>query len=418
MRLLHTKTLLFEEYFDGQIPKYAILSHRWEGQEVSFQELKKGRAGAKSGLKKIKDCCQYAASRGLEYVWIDTCCIDKKSSAELSEAINSMYSWYANAVECYASLADVEWIEYRDQGASEPIVSAHSWDQFRKSEWFTRGWTLQELLAPWIVIFFDQKWRFIGSKSSTAAMDDASRELSSEISAITGIDRDYLSHSMDILSASLAQRMSWASKRITSRQEDIAYSLLGLFNVNMPLLYGEGQKAFMRLELEIIKYSNDESIFAWTSHDEESGMLASSPRAFVDSGDIRVYVPPKGALRPPYAMTNRGLQFYTYDTKADCGDMLVHLQCARRETRLFIPLAITIREKHDPDNQWCRIRCSALSEGLPQRSRDGQYVYVEQLELASSVVQRPKDLLNPDHGQLLYYCTWPSLMVSRDRALT
>ena len=237
-----------------------------------FQDIEKPRLHYEQlkGFSKIDKCCALARSDGWEYVWIDNCCIDQKSSAELSEAINSMYRWYQDAVVCYAYLSDIS-------------VSTGSTDfprkKLRKSRWFTRGWTLQELLAPECVIFYDRDWIDVGTK----------RSLQHLISDATGINA---SHLFEPGLASAAAKMSWASSRETTRPEDIAYCLLGLYNVNMPLLYGEGAtKAFERLQHEIIRSGFDESIFAWLmpiqykgrSH---GGMLAPSPEYFSRSGNI------------------------------------------------------------------------------------------------------------------------------------
>ena len=152
MRLLHTSTLELHEFYGEVIPKYAILSHTWGEGEVSFQELQKAKLDESSmlneskGYRKIKDCCKLAASDGWQYIWIDTCCIDKTSSAELSEAINSMYRWYGEAQICYAYLADVD-----SAGQNDPLTMR----RFERSRWFTRGWTLQELLAPDFLVFYD-----------------------------------------------------------------------------------------------------------------------------------------------------------------------------------------------------------------------------------------------------------------------
>ena len=142
MRLLHTTRLEFEEFYDDQIPRYAILSHRWGRDEVSYQDFLAGRKLDGAGDKKILACCRYAAGDRdmvpINWVWIDTCCIDKSSSAELAEAINSMFRWYQNASICYAYLSDVKKSNQENLTKSE----------FESSQWFTRGWTLQELIAP------------------------------------------------------------------------------------------------------------------------------------------------------------------------------------------------------------------------------------------------------------------------------
>lgn len=259
MRLVNTTTLTLHTFFDKDVPDYVILSHRWDDKEVTFQDLQSGRGPGMPGYAKIQGCCAKAKSEGWEYVWIDSCCIDKSSSAELSEAINSMFKWYERARLCYAYLSDV------DGKLNQP-------EQLERSAWFTRGWTLQELLAPRIVIFFDRHWSDIGSK----------RSLGDLLSRITGI-RDM----WDYRSCCIAEKMSWAAQRRTTRVEDEAYSLMGLFDVNMPLLYGEGEKAFQRLQQEILKSSDDESLFAWYSMEDNGTILASSPRSFAGSSGIR-----------------------------------------------------------------------------------------------------------------------------------
>lgn len=277
MRLLNTKTLHFQEFYDSNIPPYAILSHRWDAVEVTFQDFKSAKSFHGTKFEKIRRCCSFAAGRGHDWVWIDTCCIDKTSSAELSEAINSMYRWYENAVECYAYLKDVN--------------NPRSESQFCINEWFDRGWTLQELLAPRQIMFLDRSWNVIGEKA----------ELASTISGITGIRQEVLDYYHPDKS-SIAMKMSWASQRKTSRVEDRAYSLMGLFGVNMPLLYGEGENAFIRLQLEILKISADESIFAWKSDSFAPGMLALRPEAFANAGNICAI---SNIDRPPYSMTHR-----------------------------------------------------------------------------------------------------------------
>jgi hypothetical protein len=223
---------------------------------------------------------------GCHAKWIDTCCIDKTSSAELTEAINSMFNWYRDAQICYAYLQDVE----NDEDPSHPSST------FSRSRWFTRGWTLQELIAPPKLLFLSKDWREIGSRS----------DLVDVIADITSIDKFLFEYGI-LGRYSTAQRMSWASRRKTTRVEDQAYCLLGLFGVNMPLLYGEGQRAFVRLQEEIMKHSDDHSIFAWSlATVKESGMLATSPSDFSNSGTIVKAIKTTSSL--PYSITNRGIQ--------------------------------------------------------------------------------------------------------------
>ncbi|KAH6697092.1 heterokaryon incompatibility protein-domain-containing protein [Plectosphaerella plurivora] len=221
---------------------YAILSHTWGLDEVVFTDVANGTARAKPAFAKVAFTCRQAARDGLEYAWIDSCCIDKASSAELSEAINSMFPWYRAAVCCYALLEDYH---------HETLVPS----ALSRCRWFTRGWTLQELLAPSTVTFHAASGTCIGTRES----------LCRHIADITRIDADILTGELPLGAASVAKRMSWAANRQTTRLEDTAYCLLGIFDVNMPMLYGEGARAFVRLQEEIMKTTDDESLFACTS---------------------------------------------------------------------------------------------------------------------------------------------------------
>ncbi|KAF4636929.1 hypothetical protein G7Y89_g1158 [Cudoniella acicularis] len=300
MRLLGTATLKLEEFSGNKIPPYAILSHTWEEKEVTFRDMQWDMAEKMVGYEKIKNTCSIAAACGFKYVWIDTCCIDKTSSAELSEAINSMFYWYREAEVCFAYLVDLP--------SHEPVkghsLSGYKDSDFSKSRWFTRGWTLQELIAPSIVIFLNEKWQMIGTKST----------LEQSISDITGISVGILSGD-DLTNASVAQRMSWASKRETTRFEDLAYCLMGIFGIHMPLLYGEGKKAFIRLQEEIMKVSDDYSLFAWRltptqqpTRETHGELLATSPAAFIQSGSI-VKLNPFNRFRNlgPLTVSNKGI---------------------------------------------------------------------------------------------------------------
>ncbi|KAF2724132.1 HET-domain-containing protein [Polychaeton citri CBS 116435] len=297
MRLLDTTSYDFESFTDTEVPKYAILSHRWGSEEVSYQDMQQDTYKDKLGFAKIKDCCAMAKSRGIGWAWIDTCCIDKTSSAELSEAINAMFQWYQNAEECYAYLSDVPASTTRKDGLVDFDEEA-----FRKSDWFTRGWTLQELLAPSSLLFLNMDFKPIGNRSHVT--------IQPLIAKLTGIDSIYLADSSQIHSASVAQRFSWIAHRHTTRLEDMAYCLLGIFNINMPLLYGEGRRAFIRLQSEIMKQSDDESIFAWveaehTSGDHASGLLAEWPSAFAKSGFVKPTS--RKSRMTATALTSRGI---------------------------------------------------------------------------------------------------------------
>jgi hypothetical protein len=221
------------------IPPYAILSHTWgeDHEEVTFRDLTKGPRGTKAGYRKLRFCAQQAERDGLHYFWVDTCCINKENHSELSEAIASMYRWYEEAMKCYVYLSDLSIV---DDNHAAP--SLQLWEpEFRKSRWFTRGWTLQELLAPTSVEFFCSKGTRLGDKKSLEPL----------LHEITKIPVQAL-QGASLAEFSVEERMSWAEMRQTKRGEDKSYSLLGLFDVSMPLIYGEGEeKAFRRLQKEI-----------------------------------------------------------------------------------------------------------------------------------------------------------------------
>ncbi|KAL8907079.1 MAG: hypothetical protein Q9207_001620 [Kuettlingeria erythrocarpa] len=310
MWLLDTSTLKLGEHYpqeqggasvsrSGWVnPPYAILSHTWGDEEVSFQEIANPAAKRLHGYRKIEGCCALARSQGHGLLWVDTCCINKSSSAELSEAINSMYNWYRKSTVCYVYLSDFSFSpnEYGDRGTrSNPFV-----EQFGQCRWWRRGWTLQELLAPYHLEFYDRQWQYIGDKADLVA----------QISASTGIKPCFLEWGT-INKASVAARMSWAWRRSTTRPEDEAYCLMGLFDVNMPLLYGEGHKAFLRLQHEIAKDTDDDTLFAWHVKTVSvkwmvSGIFAARPTFFAGCEDL-VAIPDVGHYRAPYALTNKGL---------------------------------------------------------------------------------------------------------------
>lgn len=254
MRLLYITSderLRWTEDLSGdKIPSYAILSHTWkEGQEVTFADLKDldnaadARVQSKEGYQKLRFCAQQARQDGLDYFWVDTCCIDKANNTELSKAINSMFRWYQNAKRCYVFLSDVE--NNTLEGNGELV--------FRKSRWFNRGWTLQELLAPRSVKFFSKHEVWLGDKES----------LKHIIYEVTGIPIEALSGS-NLSEFDVAERFSWAVNRQTTEEEDGAYCLFGIFDVHLPLIYGEGKaNALERLRsAAILKHKG-------RSHDQE-----------------------------------------------------------------------------------------------------------------------------------------------------
>jgi hypothetical protein len=296
MRLVNAITLQLETFNDGNVPPYAILSHCWEEDELSFTDLVKPRgweaAQSKKGFRKLKMCCAKACIENLDYIWIDTVCIDKSSSAELQEAINSMFRWYAQSTACYAYLSDV------DINATEKM---------HQSRWFRRGWTLQEMLAPRCLWFIASNWTRIGSR----------KQCQKQVTLATGIPSLYLQSAFDLTSYKpcVADILSWAAYRETTRIEDRAYSLLGLLGINLPLLYGEGERAFTRVQEEVLRQSDDQSIFAWVGPEQMSGgLLAPSPDNFAylldqdPSGRFRFSHADGVERRRPHTVTNEGIE--------------------------------------------------------------------------------------------------------------
>lgn len=377
MRLINTRTLRLENFSKAtQTPPYAILSHTWGHGEVSLQQFQNSKIRSRrKGFGKIKSACVEAHRQGLQYIWVDTCCIDKTSSAELSEAINSMFKWYQRSQICYAFCEDVQ-----QESISSPDM-AGTFDapktEFAASSWFTRGWTLQELIAPKEVIFYNKAWASIGKKSTSSEL----------ITQITGIDT-FILEGGPLPEVSIGRRMSWAVNRETSREEDIAYSLMGLFDINMPLIYGEGQKAFIRLQEEILRQSDDHTLFAWRSTPEStirgtaSGLLADHPRNFrnfrsqkdddptsthtAGTGDkdhiLRVW--DHNAPHNPITITNKGIRITSHvvDLHATWNPkqyMILILNCSpggdvERATGIYV--------RRQYEDRYARVRTDELAE--------------------------------------------------------
>ncbi|KAI1453899.1 heterokaryon incompatibility protein-domain-containing protein [Annulohypoxylon moriforme] len=266
MRLLNIETMRVESLPTREIteiPEYAILSHRWGAveDEVVFDEMqnRSEKAQRKKGYQKIQKCCEIASSTGFEYIWIDTCCINKEKQYELDSTLASMFKDYREAQVCYAYLPDVSADDNPFDEGSE----------FRRSSWFRRGWTLQELVAPLSVIFFDRDWNEIGTKSNLKAV----------INEITDIPHKVLSMN-ESRNISLAERRAWANGRDTLKIEDKAYSLMGLLGIKIPVKYGEGEEALRKIDAEIERLKGIESrdpsnfnVASWTRGEREYRFL-------------------------------------------------------------------------------------------------------------------------------------------------
>jgi hypothetical protein len=368
MRLIQSSSLncpdglKFKDFPVSQLPPYAILSHTWGSDEVVWEDFQRGIATQKEAFAKVRYSCLQAVSDGLEWVWIDSACIDKSSSAELSESINSMYDWYQRAETCYTHL----------EGVAATADVTQTAGEFAGCKWFTRGWTLQELLASREITFFSENWVKLGYKAA----------LSRPLSVITGIDEDILTGARALESASIAKRMSWAAYRKTTRPEDVAYCLIGIFGVNMPMLYGEGQKAFLRLQEEIMKLSDDQSLFAWANLDASPesyhGLLAKSPLDFAYSKSVLPYQ--DWEFRPPFQVTNRGLRIdlpLTPHEEEPGTIFIAALDCPvppDYEDSSF--LAIYLKKLSHGDQQYTRIRAGQFAKVRERGKR--QTVFVKQ----------------------------------------
>jgi hypothetical protein len=479
MRLLNVSTREVEEFHGTDIPEYAILSHTWGSEEMTFHDMEaiaryrrsqqeppahmmprntdtpdamklmllstmlmafrgdraranrgpplpaltngyesdhsdssdtKSQRGSmvpsvtlhpfehKAGYAKISYACGQAEKDGFQYVWVDTCCIDKRSSAEVSEAVNSMFGWYQRAAVCYAFLEDVHFDDYTE--------AYMTWkDHFINSRWFTRGWTLQELLAPRKVVFYARGWRLLGTKSS----------LVKHVAKITGVDELILLEPKLVQNASVAQRMSWAANRTTTKPEDLAYSLMGLFGVNMPVIYGEGDKAFLRLQEEIIKRSDDHTIFAWgTLGDEQAhapqypgqhpdldeidyedlagttGILANSPKDFAGMSHVVVSAPPPQQATTDYALTNKGLHI-TLSLARTHGS---HGPAVGTGTHLAI---LNCHAENEPTSQLALLLTETATPNIFLRTRSRAPTTVPTAERASA---KPRRLYIPNAAAL------------------
>ncbi|PVI05215.1 hypothetical protein DM02DRAFT_502300, partial [Periconia macrospinosa] len=397
MRLIDVDTIELRTFGERNVPKYAILSHTWGPDEVTYQELSlitRMRSMSKNyngqiippnsdgsasesaalmltamemllhgdrnigallpdlseealmrrqGYAKIVNSAKEAKRLGYEYIWCDTCCIDKSSSSELQESINTMYRWYEESAVCLVYLNDIE-----------PLGSKFTMEEaknaFARSRW--RGWTLQELIAPRNVQFYFQDWTFMGDRN----------QFGEALSSATGIPTFVLENG-DLNEVSLANRMSWGASRQTTRIEDTAYCLLGIFDIQMPLLYGEGEKAFIRLQEEILKTTDDYSLFAWQAFTQDDkrgschrGLLARSPQEFQNCETVERENTPSAF---PITSTPIGLrvQLEFVPLTKDKNLSLAFIRCTNNMNQR---LAIHLRRLDNTSNQYARVNPSSI----------------------------------------------------------
>ncbi|KAI1270805.1 heterokaryon incompatibility protein-domain-containing protein [Xylaria sp. FL0933] len=424
MRLLKTKRYALVETNDipHPFPQYAILSHTWISpkDEITYQDFKQRKGDIENdifkqkGWEKLKKYCDRAAKDGWDWAWMDTCCIDKTNPADTQEAINAMFRWYQNAGICYAYLEDVDVNQVLDRpgltdgnyaidldldtiAGKDNVADPNGFPHMAlkafliKAKWFTRGWTLQELLAPPYLVFVDRVWRRIGTRESWAE----------EIKKATKIEARHLTSfsPTDFISCSIAMRLSWASGRETTVEEDETYSLLGLFGISLPLIYGEGRlRAFERLQRELITVYNDDSIFAWKAsstfskhkkgHDPARGILASSIREFWDASSVKCF----GLYGNSFSMTNRGLEINAkrWKCKDDDTKYLIGLNCGAGLRRLIrIPL-------RQVDDSYERIHAEEFYEMTTPNSE----TWKEERGNQSTFIRARGNLRSPAHSSI------------------
>ncbi|CAK3992734.1 Hypothetical predicted protein [Lecanosticta acicola] len=260
MRLLNVDTFTFTDFFGVQPPPYAIASHRWlAGKEAMWEDVQQQKDTGKAGYRKVEGFVSYIKTQipFVKWLWIDTCCIKQNSDRELSEAINSMFRWYRDAEVCLAYLEDVT--------TTDDVAT------FKGSVWFKRGWTLQELLAPGLVVFLSKDWDVIGHKGHSGygrsrIPVQTGPLLESRIAMITNIPEDVLRDYEASRELDTDKKMNWMTGRETTRGEDLSYCLLGILDVNMNIRYGDGkEKTWARLLQKVSKKGN---LTAGTAQDQ------------------------------------------------------------------------------------------------------------------------------------------------------
>jgi hypothetical protein len=264
MRLLNIHNLKLVEFSDNKRPAYAIASHRWDEHEATFADVRDAQNTSTTGYRKIEQFAEYVKHHvcGVDWLWIDTCCINKDSAAELSKAINLMFEWYLQADVCLAYLRDVE-------EAGDEV-------KFQQSEWFERGWTLQELVAPRVVVFLTRTWEVIGNKGASINGYDRTNvgnNLEEAIAKITNVPREVLQEYQRSSQLSTHEKIQWMEGRMTTEEEDLTYALYGILNVSLGANYGEKGRARTRLldaiqgreELELRQAERHRKISSWVS---------------------------------------------------------------------------------------------------------------------------------------------------------
>lgn len=349
---------------------FAVFSHRWGNGEPSFNDLPSKRLQVSRrttpsgpGYQKLLKFCEKARTDyGCEYVWADTCCINKESSAELEEAILSMGVWYSEAGVCIVHLGNSTTLE-----------------DFMEEPWFTRGWTLEELLLPRKIRFYGKNWSPIcpvaaeGRREERATKDSRDEQRVNDKeneSVVTAIAKVTSIPEADIRNfvpscTRVSEKMRWAAQRTTSRIEDMAYSLLGLFDVSMPIAYGDGARAFYKLMSTIAEQCTEPDFFAWAGKPSRWSLaLPSSPQCYglkvTQSGHVTAATPLSALGDPTYELTKLGLRtrlvlVSTYCEPLESTDTLTArflltpaLATAQEPIQIYVPLATAVQHGQGP----------------------------------------------------------------------
>ncbi|KAF8961870.1 hypothetical protein BDZ97DRAFT_1733502 [Flammula alnicola] len=334
--------------------RYAILSHTWLEDEVTFEDWKLGRNLSGPGYEKLQRFCQVAAAEyEVSLGWMDTICINKDSTSELDESIRSMYRWYENSFICLTYLANTT-----------------SLDDMPDDRWFTRGWTLQELLSPQRIKFYGKTWtpltaKEIDNDKPSYSVGATPAPIHRVIEKATGITySEMVFFKPGLQGGEISRRMVWAAKRTTTRGEDRAYSLMGIFSVTFTIAYGEGvERAFFRLVEQILNsYRNILDILNWarmpvSSQIHSSNMLPSRPECYLERATNLSLQGIEQTPSKPMILTHLGLRVRllivdadtppSEDSKVLLKDGHVRMQCVGSLQKE--PTIVHLQNIHDRD---------------------------------------------------------------------
>lgn len=375
--------------------KYAILSHRWDDPEVKFNTMQPDDIYRST---KLRGACDIARMAKIDYIWIDSVCMDKTNAVETSRNLNSMFDYYQHAEMCITYLWDVD-------ATSRSQRFRKSDDPDSYSDWFYRGWTLQELLASPTMWFYDVKWKFIGDKRDA--------QVKRELQDATNIATEFLKGDLEFRTASVATKMSWMAGRRTTHIEDIAYSMLGIFNITMDAQYGEGMRAFLRLQ-KLLFEGKDESLFAWTTGErllcysqvsqsetpiwkpETWGLLAPSPDCFRGSGNVDK-PDPKSVEDRQYGWSQNGIQFMVPQKSGT--DVTNWAGLPKKDVKFALncwvydgsrkPPTVVLHLKSQDGINYVRYNCRTLNETPGAKPSSNRVLGIDQLIRRPLVVGQP-----------------------------